>query len=195
VWASLAALVGEDGALPRIYLCEETQMSEEKVELPLEEEAATAAEEQAVVPSESEGAKPDIAHELQELGHQLTNATKAVLESPEAQEVGAQLQRGLESLEKTVSQLVGQARETKVGKRVETSVSEAATTVKERGVLDTLAESVASALQTVNQTLGQAVEKAQARTEEAKAKRSAPQQIEVVADEEQAAAETETGEE
>lgn len=170
-------------------------MSEEKVEMPLEEGAETVIEEQAVVPAESEGAKPNIAHELQELGKQLTTATKAVLESPEAQDVGAQLQRGLESLEKAVSQLVGQARETKVGKKMESSVSEAATTVKDRGMLDTLAESVAGALQTVNQTLGQTVEKAQTRTKEAKAKRSAPQQIEVVATEEQAAAEPESGEE
>lgn len=170
-------------------------MSEEKVETPLEEGAGTETEEQAGVLAESEGAKPNIAHELQQLGHQLTTATRAVLESPEAQEVGSQLQRGLESLEKTVSQLVSQARETKVGKKVESSVSEAASTVKERGMLDTLAESVASALQTVNQTLGQAVEKAQARAEEAKVKKSAPQQIEIVASEEEAADESEAGEE
>ena len=150
-------------------------MSEEHIQMP--------AEEPVPLPEKGEAAKSDVAKELQELGRQLTAATKAVLDSPEARELGTQLQHGLEALEKTVGQLVGQARETKIGQRVESSVGEAATTVKERGVLDTLVESVAGALHTVNQTLGQAVEKAQSRAEEAKTKRSTPQQIEIVTSE------------
>ena len=151
-------------------------MSEEKVEVPLTEEAGASLE----APVEKQTAKPDMGHELQELGRQLTAATKAVLESPEAKEVGVQLHRGLESLEKTMNQLVSQVRETKIGQKVESGVGDAAATAKDRGVLDTLAGTVATALQTVNQTLGQAVGKAQTRTEEAKAKQSAPQQIEIV---------------
>ena len=166
-------------------------MSEEKMEMSVEEEAQVEAKE----PAKGEVTGTNIANELQELGHQLTAATKAVLEGPEAQQVGVQLQRGLESLQKAVNQLVTQARETKVGKKVESGVSEAATTVKERGMLESLAESVASALQTVNQALGQAVDKAQARAEETKAKKSAHQQIEVVEAEEEAPAEPEAGEE
>lgn len=170
-------------------------MSEERVETPLEEGSEAPAEEPAVASAESETPKPDIAKELQNLGHQLTTATSAVLESPEAQEVGAQLQRGLESLQKAVNQLVGQARETKVGRKVESGVSEATTSIKERGVLESLTESVASALQSVNQTLGQAAEKAQARAEEAKAKKSAPQQIEIVEGEEETPGEPEADQE
>jgi hypothetical protein len=164
-------------------------MSEEQVTHQTPEEGAEApAEEQAV-------SKPDVAAELQELGQQLAAATKAVLESPEAQELRTQLQRGLESLEKSVNQLVGQARETKVGQRVESGVSEATSTVRERRMLETLAESVASALHTLNQSLGQAVEKAEARAEEAKTKRLPPQQIEVVEAEEEAPAAPESSEE
>jgi hypothetical protein len=155
-------------------------MSEEKVEMPVEEQVEALAEEGA--------ARPDIAAELQQLGQQLAAATKAVLEGPEAQEFKGQLQRGLESLEKSVNKLVAQARETPVGQKVESGVSEAAATMKERRVLETLAESVASALQTVNRSLGQAVEKAQTRAEEAKAK-SAPQQIEILEAEEEPDAE------
>jgi hypothetical protein len=125
----------------------------------------------------------------------LTAATKAVLDSPEARELGAQLQHGLEALEKTVGQLVGQARETKIGQRMESSVGEAAASVKERGVLDTLVESVATALHTVNQNLSQAVEKAQSRAEEAKTKRSTPQQIEIVTGETECPATPEGGQE
>ena len=105
-------------------------MSEEHIQTPAEEPGP--ATEQGVA------ATSDVAKELQELGRQLTAATKAVLDSPEARELGVQFQHGLEALEKTVGQLVGQARETKIGQRVESSVGEAATTVKERGVLDTL---------------------------------------------------------
>jgi hypothetical protein len=163
----------------------------------------TPAEEVAEAPTEGqETPKPDVAAELQELGHQLAAATKAVLESPEAQEFKTQLQRGLESLEKSVNQLVGQARETKVGQKVESGVgkvesgvSEAASTVKERRMLETLAESVATALQTVNRSLGQAVEKAEVRAEEAKAKRLPPQQIAVVGAEGEAPDEPESSEE
>ena len=131
--------------------------------------------------AEGEGTKPNIANELQDLGRNLTAATKAVLESPEAREFGSQLQRGLTALDKSVHQLVDQARETPVGQKVEGGVSEATGAVKERHILETLAESVATALHTVNLALGQAVEKAQARAQEEK---SAPQQIEVVDDEE-----------
>jgi hypothetical protein len=158
-------------------------MSEEKVEMP--------AEEPAVEPAESRTSKGNIGNELQQLGRNLTAATKAVLESPEAHEVGGQLQKGLESLEKTVHQLAKQARETPVGQKVESGVSEAATTVKERGFLETLAESFAGALHTVNKTLEQAVDKAQTRAQQAAAKESEPQHIEVVGPEE----EPETGEE
>ena len=154
-------------------------MSEEKADIPVTEETEASAE----VSAEMQ-AKPDIGRELQELGRQLTEATKAVLESPEAQEVGVQLRRGLESLEKTMNQLASQARDTKIGQKVESGVGDAAVNVKDRGMLDTLAETVATALQTVNQTLGQAVGKAQARAEEGKARRSAPQQIEIVGDDE-----------
>jgi len=84
----------------------------------------------------------------------------------------------LESLSKSVDQLAKQARETQVGQKVESGVSEAATTLKERHVLETLAESIANALQTVNQSLAQGVEKAHKRAEEAKAKKAEPPQIE-----------------
>lgn len=147
-------------------------MSEEKVETTIEEQVEAVATEEAP--------KANIASELQELGRQLAAATKAVLEGPEAQELKVQLQHGLESLEKSVSKVATQARETPVGQKVESGVSEVASTVKERRMLESLADSVASALQTVNQSLGQAVEKAQTRAEEAKTKKSLPQQIEIV---------------
>lgn len=162
-------------------------MSEEKVE--------TTVEEQVEAPAEEEAPKSDIASELQALGHQLAAATKAVLESPEAQEVGGQLRQGLESLQKSVNQLVTQARETKVGQKVEGGVSEATTSLKERRVLETLADSVTTALHAVNQTLGQAVEKAEQRAEKAKAKKAVPQQIEIVEAEEEAPAAPEVSEE
>jgi hypothetical protein len=146
-------------------------MTEEKT--PLE----TPVEEPVEAPAEGM-AKPDIAAELQDLGHQLTAATKAVLESPEAQRFKSQMQQGLESLSKSVDQLAKQARETQVGQKVESGVGEAAATLKERRVLETLAESVASALQTVNQSLAKEVEKAHKRTEEAQAKKAEPPQIE-----------------
>lgn len=158
-------------------------MSEEKTELPVEEE----------IQAPAEGAGPNVGDELQELGRHLTDATRAILESPEAKEMGAQLQRGLESLQGAVNQLLGQARETKVGKTVESGVSEAATSVKDRRVLETLGESVATALNTVNRSLGQAVEKVEARAKEAE--KSAPQQIEIVAGEEEAPDEPEAGQE
>jgi hypothetical protein len=158
-------------------------MSEENVEMPVEEEIQ--AKEPAAAPAEGEAVKPNIAAELQELGRQLVAATKAALESPEAQELGTQLQRGMEALGKQVNQVVAQARETKVAQDLETKVSEAATGIKERRVVETLGDSVGAALQTVNKTLGQAVEKAQTRAEEAKAKKPAPQQIEVVSEEEE----------
>jgi len=158
-------------------------MSEEKTELPMEEDAQAPTEE----------ARPNVGDELQDLGRHLTDATRAVLESPEAKELGAQLQRGLESLQSAVNQLLGQARETKVGKTVESGVSEAATSVKDRRVLETLGESVASALHTVNRSLGQAVEKVETRSKEAQ--KPAPQQIEIVAGEEEALAEPEPDEE
>ncbi|MGD9100640.1 MAG: hypothetical protein PVF45_09190 [Anaerolineae bacterium] len=129
--------------------------------------------------TKEEAPQPDIANELQEFGHQLAAATKAVLASPEAQEAKVQLQRGLDSLSKTVNQLADQARETKVGQKVESGVSEASATLKEKRVLETLADSVAGALQAVNKAMGQAVEKAEKRTE-AKAVKKGPQQIEVV---------------
>lgn len=160
-------------------------MSEEKLETPVEEPEA---------PAEGETPTPNVTTELQELGRQLTAATRAVFESPEAQELGGQMRKGLESLQKTVNQLVTHARETRVGQTVESGVSEASTSVKERRVLESLTESVATALQTVNQSLGQAVEKAQTRAEEAKAKKAEPQQIEVVGAEEEAAVEPEQGE-
>jgi len=158
-------------------------MSEEKTELPVEEEAQAPTEE----------AGPNVGDELQELGRHLTDATRAILESPEAKELGAQLQRGLESLQGAVNQLLGQARETKVGKTVEGGVSEAATSVKDRRVLETLGESVATALSTVNRSLGQAVEKVEARAKEAK--KPAPQQIEIVEGEEETPDEPEAGQE
>lgn len=166
-------------------------MSEEKVEMPVEEQGA----EQVEAPAETEETKSNVASELQELGRQLTAATKAALESPEAQELGAQLHRGLESLGKTVNQLVVQVRESKIGQTVEGGVSDAATSVKDRRIFETLAESVTTALSTVNQALGQAVEKAQVRAEEAKMKRSAPQQIAVVGAGEEEPAEPEVAEE
>lgn len=183
--------MGEAGQRPEITYVWRYQMSEEKLETPVEEPEA---------PAEGETPTPNITTELQELGRQLAAATKAVFESPEAQELGGQVRKGLESLEKTVNQLVTQARETRVGQtvesgvsRVESGVSDAAASVKERRVLESLTESVTTALQTVNQSLGQAVEKAQTRAEEAKAKKTEPQQIEVVGAEEEAA--TEPGEE
>jgi hypothetical protein len=147
-------------------------MSEEKIETMIEEQVEAAAADEAT--------KPDIAAELQELGRQLAAATKAVLEGPEAQELKTQLQHGLESLQKSVDKVATQARETPVGQKVESGVSEVTSTVKERRMLESLAESVAGALQTVNQSLGQAVEKAQTRADEAKTKKALPQQIEIV---------------
>ena len=164
-------------------------MTEEKIEAQ-KEQPETPTDEQVQVSTEDKATGANVAGELQELGRHLTAATKAALESPEAKEAGAQMQRGLESLSKTVNQLLTQARETKVGQKVETGVADAATSVKDRHVFETLADSVASALQTVNKTLGQAVEKAQVRAEEAKAKKSAPQQIEVVSTEDEAVTET-----
>jgi hypothetical protein len=185
-------------ALPWIFLDKETKMSEEQTEMPVEEEAQGAAEEAAPEAPEEEAtsakSKANIAEELQQLGRNLTAATKAVLESPEAQEVNTQLHKGLESLEKTVGQLSKQARETSVGKTVETGVSDATAAVKERGLFETLADSFATALHSVNQTLEQSVEKAQTRTEEEKKKRTAPQSIEVVGEQE-APSETEPSEE
>jgi len=142
-------------------------MDEEKLQVPAEEQK----------PLEGEGAKSNIINEFQELGRHLAAMTKAVLESPEAQDAATQVRKGLESLEKTVSQLATQARETKVGQKVEAGMSEVTATVKERHVFETLGDTVAGALRTVNQTLGQAVEKAE---QHAETKRSAPQQIEVV---------------
>jgi hypothetical protein len=164
------------GHCPELFK-KELQVSEEKVEELLEEGAEA----------------PDIASELQELGRQLAAATKAVLAGPEAQELKVQLRRGLESLEKSVNKVAAQARETTVGQKVESGVSGATATLKERRVLETMAESVATALRTVNKSLGQAVEKAQARAEEAE--KSAPQQIEIVGPEEEAPAEAGEGEE
>jgi hypothetical protein len=152
-------------------------MSEEKVE--------ELVEEQAEAPGEESATSQDIASELQELGRQLAAATKAVMEGPEAQELKTQLQRGLESLGKSVNKVAAQARETTVGKKVESGVSGATATLRERRVLETMADSVATALRTVNESLGQAVEKAQVRAEEAKAKKAAPQQIEIVGSEEE----------
>lgn len=149
-------------------------MSEEKTTL------ETPVEEGTEAPFEEKKSQ-NIATELQEFGHQLAAATKAVMESPEAQEAKVQLQRGLESLGKTVNQLAAQARETKVGQKVESGVSEASATLKEKRVFETLSESVASALHTVNQTLGQAVEKTEQRTKT----KSAPRQIEIVEGEEE----------
>jgi hypothetical protein len=145
-------------------------MSEEKeqLETPVEEEM-------------TEASTADIAGELQEFGHQLAAATKALFASPEAQEAKAQLQKGLESLGKTVNQLSDHARETKVGQKVESGVSDASASLKEKRVFETLAETITKALNTVNQTLGQAVEKTEKRTEA----KAAPQQIEVVVDEEE----------
>ncbi len=148
-------------------------MSEEKVEGQVQEPVEASGEE--VAP------KAEIGNELKELGHQLSAATKAVLESPEAQQFKTQLQQGLESLSKSIDKLADQARETQVGKKVESGVTEAASTMKERRVLETLAESVATALHTVNQSLAREVEKVQARAEKAQ---SGPQQIEIVEDQE-----------
>jgi len=155
-------------------------MSEEQttLEQAVEEETKAVAEEKET---------RDIATELQEFGRNLADATKAVLESPEAQEAKVQLQRGLESLGKTVNKLTDQARETKVGQKVESGVSDASAGLKERRVLETLSESVASALHTVNQSVGQAVEKAHTRAEEAKVKKAEPQQIEIVEAEQETA--------
>ena len=159
-------------------------MSEEKLEMPLEEEAQTPAEEAEEPSPESEAAKANIADELQQLGRNLSAATKAVLESPEAKEFSNQLQRGLRALDKSVHELAEQARDTTVGQKVETSVGDAATVVKERHVLETLTGTIATALHNVNEALGQAVEKAQARAEGSE-KPSGPQHIEVVEDEEE----------
>jgi hypothetical protein len=166
-------------------------MSEEQVEMPVEEDVQTTTEEAAG----EEVTSANIGDELQNLGRNLAAATKAVFESPEAKELGAQLQHGLESLEKSVHQMMTHARESKVGRQVESGVSEAATTVKERGVLETLSESVSGALHTVNVSIEQAVEKAHARAEEAEAEKSGPQQIEVVEAEEELPAEPEASEE
>ena len=152
-------------------------MSEEKVEEQVEESV----EAPSKVSVEEMVSKPEIGNELKELGHQLSAATKAVLESPEAQQFRTQLQQGLESLSKSIDKLSNQARETQVGKKVESGVTEAASTMKERRVLETLAESVATALQTVNQSLAREVEKVQSRAEKAK---SEPQKIEIVEDQE-----------
>jgi hypothetical protein len=171
------------------------QMSEEQVEMPMEEGVEAPAEEHTVELTESKEAQPNIADELHDLGRNLAAATKAALESPEAQELGTQFHRGLESLEKSVHQVVAQVRETRVGQQIEDGVSEATTVVRDRGLLETLSESIATALHTVNKTLEQAVEKAQARTEEAKAHKRAPQQIEVVKAEEQLSIESEASEE
>jgi hypothetical protein len=169
-------------------------MSEDKLEMGGEGSDQAQAQEPAAVATDK-APKADIADELQELGRQLTAATKAVLESPEAKEVGSQLQQGLESLEKAVGQMMGQVRESKVGKTVEGTVTDAAHTVQERGVLDTLAETVTSALVTVNRTLGEAVTKMEARAEKGSGKRQAPQQIEVVDAEDEPLADPEVSEE
>jgi hypothetical protein len=165
-----------------LKIFKEIAMSEEKeqLETPVEEKVTEA-------PAEEEAPKTDIAGELQEFGHQLAAATKAVLASPEAQEAKTQLQKGLDSLSKTINQLADHARETKIGQKVESGVSDASSSLKEKRVFETLADSVGKALHTVNQTIGQAVEKTEERT---KAK-ATPQQIEVVVDEEEAPAEAE----
>ena len=160
-------------------------MSEEKMEMPVEEESQASAEEGTDASAESEEPKANVADELQSLGRNLAAAAKAMLESPEARELTNQLQRGLEALDNSVHGLADQARETPIGQKVEGSVGDAATAVKERHVLETLAGTVASALHTVNQTLGQAVESAQARAEEPSTKAPGPQQIEVVENEEE----------
>lgn len=149
-------------------------MSEAKVEM---------AQEKEKVPAVEGVEKHDIAAELQQLGRQLAAASKAMLESPEAQELKSQLQRGLDSLGKAVNKIATQARGTDVAQKVEGRVSDAAGSLKERRVVETLADSVASALKTVNQSLEQVVEKTQKRTEKAKTKKSEPQQIEIVAEE------------
>jgi hypothetical protein len=169
-------------------------MSEANVEMPVEEEGPELGEESVEEPVEGDATTANVADELQILGRNLAAATRAALESPEAQEFGSQLQRGLSSLEKSVHQVADQARDTKVGQTVETGVSEAATSVKERGLLDSLAESVAHALHTVNQSLEQAVDKAHTRSEEAKAEKTGPQPIEIV-DAEEVSEEPETSEE
>jgi hypothetical protein len=168
-------------------LRKENQMSEGNVEMPVEEEVQEQGEESAEEPVEGEATTLNVADELQHLGRNLAAATREAMESPEAQEFGSQLQRGLSSLEKSVHQVANQARDTKVGQKVETGVSEASTSVKERGLLESLAESVAHALHTVNQSLEQAVDKAHTRAEEAKAEKVGPQPIEVVEAEEDSA--------
>lgn len=159
-------------------------MSEEKLEMPLEEESQVPAEEAADTSAEGETPKANVADELQQLGRNLAAATKAVLEGPEAKEFAGQLQRGLSALDKSVHELADQARDTTVGQKVESGVGDATTAVKDRHVLETLAGTFASALHTVNQTLGQAVEKAQARAEGSE-QPSGPQQIEVVEEEQE----------
>jgi hypothetical protein len=62
-------------------------------------------------------------------------------------------------------------------------------------VFETLADSFATALHTLNQTLGQAVDKAEARAEQAKAKTAEPQPIEIVETKEEAPTESESEEE
>ena len=159
-------------------------MSDEKLEMPVEEESQEPVEEAADESAEGEAPKANVADELQLLGRNLAAAAKAVLDSPETKELGSQLQRGLEALDGSVHELANQARETPVGQKMESSMGDAATAVKDRHVLETLAGTVASALHTVNQTLGQAVDKAQARAESS-TKPSGPQQIEVVENEEE----------
>jgi len=160
-------------------------MGEEKLEMPVQEEAQAPAEEVAGAPAESETPKANVADELHSFGRNLAAAAKAMLDSPEAKELSSQLQRGLEALDNSVHELANQARETQIGQKVESSVGDATTAVKDRHVLETLAGTFASALHTVNQTLGQAVEKAQARAEDSATKTSGPQQIEVVENEEE----------
>lgn len=149
-----------------------------------EEHVQPAAEEQ--VTEEAVEAKKDVAAELQELGQHLVAATRALLESPEAQELKGQFQQGLESLEKSVSKVVKETRETEVAKKVEDSVSEATTKAKERGVMETVSDSLVTALHAVNSSLQQAVEKVETHNREkaSKAKASAPQEIEVKLEEE-----------
>jgi hypothetical protein len=151
-----------------------------------EEQVQPAAEEQ--VTEEAVEAKKDVAAELQTLGQQLVAATRALLESPEAQELKGQFQQGLESLEKSVSKVVKETRETEVAKKVEGSVSEATAKAKERGMMDTVSDSLVTALHAVNTSLQQAVEKVETHNKEkaSKAKASAPQEIEVKLEDEDA---------
>jgi hypothetical protein len=153
-------------------------MSEERADKPMEEEAETPSQE----PMPEEEPQARIEDELQEFGRQLTNATRAILESPEAKELGTQLQRGLDSLGKTVDRLADQARETKVGQRVDRGVNEAAEAVRERRVAETAADALANALRAMNRALGQVAERAERHTQEAK---SAPKQIEIMPEEEE----------